>query len=292
MATLLCVDDDPDLADLLRFACLREGFTTLLVATARDGLGLARTVPVDLVLLDADLPDRDGVALLVDLCASSSIPVILLSTRGRDEDVIAGMTDGADDYVVKPFSMQVLMARVNAVLRRRALSPAALRAGRVENARVYDLAAAPLDVDSNELMSPDGTRVRLTPTEVRILQVLLTHPGQVLSAARILEQIHEAARGTDANVIKTHVRHLRAKMLQLAGHLQPIHTVPGVGYVVHLDTLTPRPASDHAGADNQPRNALSSHTALRQCAAPQRGVHAVMAPVGRGQPVGRGYRNP
>lgn len=290
MTTILCVDDDPYLTDLLRYGFEREGFAVVTAHTGREGVRVARTESVDLVLLDVNLPDKDGFAVLTTLRAVSPVPVIMLTARHLDVDVITGLEQGADGYVTKPFSMQALIARVNAVLQRRALSPAALRAGRVASSRAYDLAAAPLDVDGNELMSADGTRVRLTPTEGRILQVLLTHPGQALSAARILEQIHDAARGTDTNVIKTHVRNLRAKVLQLSGHVQPIHTVPGVGYVVHLDALMPRPASDHADADNQPRTAISSHTAPRHRSVQQRGVPVVMAPLGREHPVGRGLR--
>ncbi len=123
MTTILCVDDDPDLTDLLRYGLGRAGFAVASAPTGHAGLHQARAEPIDLVILDLDLPDMDGFRLLAALRAPAPLPVILLTARARDEDVIAGLEQGAADYVTKPFSMQVLLARVSAVLRRAPTRP-------------------------------------------------------------------------------------------------------------------------------------------------------------------------
>ena len=219
MPTILCVDDDPYLTDLLRYGLAREGFDVVTAGTGREGLRLVRTEPIDLVILDVTIPDMNGFTVLAALRAFSAVPVIMLTARSLDEDVIAGLEGGADDYVVKPFSMQVLATRVKAVLHRAVTQPT-------------EVAGALFHADTHELTAPDGTRVRLTPTESRILQVLVTHAGQVLSGERIKDRIWCYNSESDVNVIKTHVRHLREKLAQLPGNPHPIRTIPGVGYVL------------------------------------------------------------
>jgi len=229
MIKILCVDDDPYLTDLLRYGFAREGFEVVSAATGREGLRLVRAAPVDLVILDVNMPDMNGFKVLAALRTFSTIPVIMLTARHQDEDVVAGFGGGADDYVAKPFSMQVLATRVKAVLRRASARTEPVEQG---DGRLYRVADALLDTDTNELAAPDGTRVRLTPTESRILQLLISHGGQVLSAERIMERIWDHQRESDVNVIKTHVRHLREKIARLPGAPEPIRTLPGVGYMV------------------------------------------------------------
>lgn len=228
MPTILCIDDDPYQTDLLRYGLARAGFDLVTVGTSREGLQRVRTAPVDLVILDVDIPDRDSATALIALCTRTTIPVIMLTARARDEDIIAGLDQGADDYVVKPFNMQVFVLRVRAVLRR-----AGARSGGGVNkmaGRTYRVAGALFDADTHELSAADGTCVRLTPTESRILALLLGHAGQVLAAARIMECLWGHTSESDVNVIKTHVRHLRAKIAKLPGSPYPIRTIPGVGY--------------------------------------------------------------
>ena len=227
MPTILCVDADPYQTDLLRYGLARAGFDIVSAGTGREGLQRARTAPVDLVVLDVDIPDRDSAAALIALCARTTIPVIMLTARARDEDIIAGFDQGADDYVVKPFNMQVFVLRVQAVLRR----AGARSSGHVDKTtgRTYRVAGALFDAHTHELAA-DGMRVRLTPTESRILALLLGHAGQVLTAARIMECVWGHTSESDVNVIKTHVRHLREKIAMLPGSPRPIRTIPGVGY--------------------------------------------------------------
>ncbi len=235
MARILCVDDDRYLTDLLRYGLTHAGFEVTTAATGREGLRLARAGPVDLVILDVNMPDMNGFAVLAALRAFSTIPVIMLTARNKDEDVIAGIDGGADDYVAKPFSMQVLVTRVEAVLRRGA-APAAPAAPADD--RVYEIAGAILEPETNDLVAADGTRVRLTPTESRILQLLLAREGQALSGERIMSSIWGDTNDSNIGVVKTHVRHLREKIERLPGHQRPIHTLSGIGYMVRSRDAT------------------------------------------------------
>ena len=231
MPKILCVDDDQYLTDLLRYGLTREDFDVTATDSGREGLRLVRVERFDLMILDVNIPDMNGFKVLAALRTFSQIPVIMLTARSQDEDVIAGFGEGADDYVAKPFSMQVLVTRVKALLRRATARPAdSLGLG---EAPVYRLENATFQVETNEIVGDDGERVRLTPTESRILQLFLIHEGQVLSAERIMERIWGYNTDTDVNVIKTHVRHLREKIGRLSDTPQPIRTLPGVGYVLH-----------------------------------------------------------
>jgi len=193
-------------------------------------LRLARTEKVDLIILDVNIPDMNGFKVLAALRAFATIPVIMLTARAQDEDIIAGFGQGADDYVAKPFSMQVLVTRVKAVLRRGAAPT--MEVAEDAATQTYSVAGSLLNTETHELTAPDGTRVRLTPTESRILQLLVSHKGQVLSGERIMERIWGYNTDSDVNVIKTHVRHLREKIAKLPNSPQPVRTLPGVGYVL------------------------------------------------------------
>lgn len=227
MATILCVDDDPYLTDLLRYALEREGFEVCLAQTGRDALRLVRAERIDLILLDVNLPDINGFKVLSSLRTFSRVPVVLLTARTRDEDIIVGFGQGADDYVVKPFSVQVLVHRIKAVQRR--VSPHAEKVPTGE--LTFRVQSALFDSELHEIVS-DDTRVSLTPTESRILRLLCRHAGQPLSAELIMERVSGYAHVSDSNVIKTHIRHLREKISTLPGQPHPIQTMPGVGYVV------------------------------------------------------------
>ena len=233
MSKVLCIDDDHYLTDLLRYGLTRANFDVATTNSGREGLRLVRVERFDLVILDVNIPDMNGFKVLTALRTFSTIPVIMLTARAQDEDIIAGFGEGADDYVAKPFSMQVLVTRVKAVLRRRTMHT--IEPVEIATRQAYHVAGAELDTETNELTAEgEGeARVRLTPTESRILQLLLAHEGQVLSAERIMERIWGYNSASDVNVIKTHIRRLREKMLQLPGAPQPIRTLPGVGYALN-----------------------------------------------------------
>ena len=228
MAKILCVDDDQYLTDLLRYALAREGFEVRMAHTGRDALRLIRSESLDLIILDVNIPDMNGFKVLSSLRTFSQIPVVMLTARSQDEDIIAGFGQGADDYVAKPFSVQVLINRIKAVLRRAKPQPEQLPAG----SSTYQIQGAVFDAELNEIVGQD-VRVRLTPTESRILHLLFLHEGQVLSAERIMERIWGYDSESDVNVIKTHIRHLREKISSLPESPQPLRTLPGVGYVIN-----------------------------------------------------------
>src|SRR5579875_1997929 len=186
MPKILCVDDDQYLTDLLRYGLTREDFEVIATESGREALRLVRAERFDLMILDVNIPDMNGFKVLAALRTFSQIPVIMLTARAQDEDVIAGFGEGADDYVAKPFSMQVLVTRVKALLRRAMARPATEGLGSGE-APIYRLARASFEVETNEIVGEEGIRVRLTPTESRILQLFFIHEGQVLSAERIME---------------------------------------------------------------------------------------------------------
>jgi DNA-binding response OmpR family regulator len=186
----------------------------------------------------------NGFKVLSSLRTFSQVPVIMLTARAQDDDIIAGFGQGADDYVAKPFSVQVLINRVKAVLRRAKPNPERLPAGGPS----YRIHGSVFDAELNEIVAPDGMRVKLTPTESRILHLLFLHEGQVLSAERIMERIWGYDSESDVNVIKTHIRHLREKIGSLPNSPSPIRTLPGVGYVVNQsdesgNVLTPETAA-------------------------------------------------
>lgn len=228
MAKILCVDDDQYLTDLLRYALMREGFEVRMAHTGRDALRMIRSEGLDLIILDVNIPDMNGFKVLSSLRTFSQVPVVMLTARAQDEDIIAGFGQGADDYVAKPFSVQVLINRVKAVLRRAKPQPEHLPAGGPS----FRIQGSVFDAELNEIVN-HNMRVKLTPTESRILHLLFLHEGQVLSAERIMERIWGYDSESDVNVIKTHIRHLREKIGSLPNNPQPIRTLPGVGYMVN-----------------------------------------------------------
>lgn len=221
---ILCVDDDTYLADLLRYALTRVGYTVQLAYTGTAALRAVQAVQPDLVIADVNLPDMDGFQLCAQLREQYHLPVILLTGRHMDDDVLTGFDHGAQDYVAKPFSMRILICRVEAVLRR--VSPAS-----VENTtkRLRRVHSGWFDTELQQV-SANGVTVKLTTTESKILELLLSNAGQVLSAERIMDELWDEESDTYASVVKTHIRYLRSKLVAVFGDLTVIETVRGLGY--------------------------------------------------------------
>jgi DNA-binding response OmpR family regulator len=217
---VLIVEDDLALSDVLSFTLRRAGFDIL---TAYDGTaaiqGWEQEQP-DLVLLDLNLPKRDGLSVCRHIRDHGATPIIMLSVRGGDEDVIKGLEMGADDYIVKPFSPAQLVARVKAVLRRSGATPAP------GNLMVSDLA---LDRARNEAQRGDGSSTRLTPLETRLLEALMLNTGQVLTTENLIDTVW-GAEGGDRSMLKQLVYRLRSKIEPDPSQPIYIETVPGVGY--------------------------------------------------------------
>lgn len=223
---VLVVDDEPNITDLVATALRYEGFDVEVAGTGTDALRLAARFRPDLLVLDVMLPDRDGFDLLKRLRTDGThVPVVFLTARDSTEDKVKGLTVGGDDYVTKPFSLEELVARVRAVLRR-----ANGGHGDDDRSRLV-FADLELDDDAHEVWR-GRTLVELTPTEYKLLRYLMLNARRVLSKAQILDHVWEYDFGGDANVVETYVSYLRKK---LDPHGPPlIHTVRGVGYSLRL----------------------------------------------------------
>ena len=217
---VLVVDDDDDIRLLLQELLTGAGYR---VETAPDGRAALRVFhenPTDLVVLDLSMPELDGFETLDRLRDLSDVPVILLTARSGEIDKVRGFRAGADDYVVKPFGRQELLARVGALLR---------RAPESTHLDHYDDGAISIDY-STRLVLCRGLPVRLTPLEFRVLDAFARHPGQVLSAEQLIEQCWGHEAGVSRDQVKLYVSYVRKKLGQNNDGWQPIETVRGFGY--------------------------------------------------------------
>jgi two-component system OmpR family response regulator len=223
-ARLLVVEDEPTILELLSGALRFAGFEVTTATAATAALKAVAAGQPDLIVLDVMLPDQDGFQVLRRLRSQGSdVPVVLLTARDTVADRVTGLTLGGDDYVVKPFSLDEVVARIRAVLRRR-------RAGPDEPERLV-VADLELDDRSREARR-GGLPVALTPTEYKLLRYLMANAGRVLSRAQILDHIWEYDFNGEANTIETHISTLRRKVDTTEPHL--IHTIRSIGYVLRV----------------------------------------------------------
>lgn len=223
MSTILIIEDDPRTRDIVRLYLNRDGHRVLAAGDGLQGLRIARESHPDLVILDLMLPGMDGLDVCRALRAESEVPIVMLTARVEEEDRLTGLDLGADDYVVKPFSPRELAARVRAILRRAVhdvldRGPAELRYGEITvNAR-----ARTVEVGS--------TRLRLTPTELRLLALLMNEKDRVMSREAIIDRVlGDEFDGLD-RVVDVHIASLRRKIEAASGGRRFIHTVYGLGY--------------------------------------------------------------
>ena len=221
-ARVLVVDDEESITQLVSTVLRYEGFQVETAADGRAAVQLARTFQPDIVVLDVMLPDLDGFEVYRRLAnGSTPVPVLFLTARDSTEDRVHGLTLGADDYVGKPFSLEELVARVRAVLRR-------TRGGQ-ENGAVLRYADLELDEDAHEVTRGDRL-IQLTPTEFNLLRYLLANAGRVVSKAQILDHVWRYDFGGDSSVVETYISYLRKKLDPLGPPL--IQTVRLVGYAL------------------------------------------------------------
>jgi two-component system OmpR family response regulator len=220
---VLVVDDEPNITDLVAMALRYEGFDVDVAATGRAAVDTARSKPSSLMILDVMLPDIDGfeVARLLSL-SGHRLPILFLTARDATEDKVRGLTIGGDDYVTKPFSLEELIARVHAILRR---SAGASETNRLEFADLV------MDLDTQEVWRGDEP-IELTATEYRLLRYLMLNPRRVLTRSQILDHVWDYDFGGDARVLETYISYLRKKVDVVEPHL--IHTVRGTGYSLRL----------------------------------------------------------
>jgi two-component system OmpR family response regulator len=221
---VLVVDDEPNITELVSIGLRYEGFD---VSSAHDGRGALRAVrelKPELVILDVTMPDIDGLEVVRRMRAENIwMPVIFLTARDAVEDKIAGLTVGGDDYIAKPFSLDELVARVRAMVRRNHL------AARREDSGVLRYADLVLDEDRLEV-SRGSRLISLTPTEFRLLRFLMLNAGRVLSKSQILDHVWQYDFGGDGNVVETFISYLRKKIDVEEPTL--IQTVRGFGYTL------------------------------------------------------------
>ena len=219
--TILVVEDEEDIRELLVYNLEREGYTAIGCGDGKKGLALARARLPDLILLDLMLPGLDGLSVCRELARereTACIPLVMLTAKGEEMDRIVGLELGADDYVVKPFSVRELILRVRNVLKRR--EPAGPDAILERHAIVIDAAA--------HKVTAAGNVVDLTATEFRLLENLMRHAGQVRTREQLLEGVWGYHFEGYARTVDTHMRRLRAKLGDAAA--KALETVRGVGY--------------------------------------------------------------
>lgn len=223
---ILVVDDEASIRELLSFNLKKNGYS---VETAADGReALAKAAGMDLVLLDIMLPEVDGLEVCRRLKAdpqTSGIPIIMLTAKAEEIDRVLGLELGADDYVVKPFSMRELLARVKAVLRRSAKDSQSEK-GREETLKIGGLR---LDFSSYQAWLHDEL-IALTPKEYELLKLLVTNPGRAFTRDELLERIWGYEYYGDTRTVDVHIRHLRAKLKGDENISKAIETVRGIGY--------------------------------------------------------------
>lgn len=221
-ATILLVEDEPAIQELIAANLGRAGHHVVRAGDAESARGIVQSALPDLVLLDWMLPGMSGIEFARRLRADErtrTIPIIMLTARGEEEDAVAGLETGADDYITKPFSPRELVARIKAVLRRR--SPQVTE-------DVVAIGALRLDPATHRVTADDA-QVSLGPTEFRLLHFLMTHPERVHSRAQLLDQVWGDHVFVEERTVDVHVRRLRAA-LEPSGLDQLIQTVRGSGY--------------------------------------------------------------
>jgi two-component system OmpR family response regulator len=221
---VLVVDDEPTITDLLSMALRYEGFDVRAAATGQEAVRAAAQFQPDAVILDVMLPDFSGLEVLRRVRGSlADVPVLFLTARDAVEDRIAGLTAGGDDYVTKPFSLEELVARLRALLRRAGLAAAA----RTDS--VLTVGDLTLDEETREVHR-GGAPILLTATEFELLRYLMRNPRRVLSKMQILDRVWHYDFGGQANVVELYISYLRKKVD--AGRDPMIHTLRGAGYVL------------------------------------------------------------
>jgi DNA-binding response OmpR family regulator len=226
---VLVVDDEPSLAQTVSYTLRREGFD---VVTASDGLAAMEAVgsqPPDLIVLDLLLPGIDGLEICRRIRRSSAVPILMLTARGEEVDRIVGLEVGADDYLSKPFSMRELVARIRALLRRRELLVEELTGQNGDEEAVLT-GAGDLSIDvAGHRVTRRGESIPLTPKEFALLETLVRHRGQVLSAGQLLQLVWGYS-DSDTRTVAVHIRSLRGKVEDDASDPRLIETVRGLGY--------------------------------------------------------------
>ena len=227
---VLVVDDEPNIRDLIQVALKFHGCSVTTAGSGKDALRQAESTRPDLIVLDVMMPDMDGFEVCRRLrAAGNEVPVIFLTARDTSSDTVTGLAIGGDDYVTKPFSVEALVARVRAVLRRASRGDGGGSSSESSGGAGAPLRVADLELDEDRwTVHRAGVPVELSPTEFRLLAYLMRHEGRVLTRAQLLESVWGWDYSGESQIVETYVSYLRRKLDPLGPPL--IHTQRGVGY--------------------------------------------------------------
>jgi two-component system KDP operon response regulator KdpE len=220
---ILIVEDDPQIRRFLRATLGAEGYRFQEAVTAEEGLTLAAAHHPDMILLDLGLPDRDGLDVIKQVRQWSQAPILVLSARGQENDKIAALDLGADDYVAKPFAVGELLARIRAALRRSSAMVGDLPG------TVFQFGHVEVDLDKR-VVKVEGKEVHLTPNEYKMLQVLIKHAGKVLTQRQLLNEVWGPNSTEQAQYLRVYIAQLRRKLERDPARPKHLQTEPGVGY--------------------------------------------------------------
>ena len=226
MPTILLAEDETAIAETVLYALHADGYAAEHVLLGGEVLPRVRRGGIDLLILDVGLPDRSGFDVCRELRIESQVPVLFLTARAGEVDRVLGLELGGDDYMAKPFSPRELVARVRAHLRRQAAS---VQDGGWKRSGRFELDA------SGHRIRFDGALMELTRYEFGLLEALLARPGAVLDRARLMDRVWGDALESSERTVDTHVKTVRAKLRAIASDADPIRTVRGLGYSVHVE---------------------------------------------------------
>jgi two-component system KDP operon response regulator KdpE len=220
---VLLIEDEPQMRRFLRTALSSNGYRLMEAATAREGLAQAAGRNPDLILLDLGLPDRDGLDVTRELRGWSAVPIIVLSARGQEQDKVAALDLGADDYLTKPFGVDELLARIRVALRH------ASRPDGGATEPVFESEGVRVDLVRREVRR-GAQEVHLTPTEYKLLTVLIRHAGKVLTHGQLLKEVWGSRSPEQAHYVRVYLAQLRQKLEADPARPRLLVTEPGVGY--------------------------------------------------------------
>jgi two-component system, OmpR family, KDP operon response regulator KdpE len=220
---ILLIEDEPQMRRFLRAALGAQDYRLVEATTAREGLAQAAGRNPDLILLDLGLPDRDGLDLARELREWSTTPIIVLSARGREQDKVAALDLGADDYLTKPFGVEELLARIRVALRHAALPPGSAPEP------IFEAGDLRVDLVRREVRR-GGQEVHLTPTEYKLLTLLIRHAGKVLTHRQLLKEVWGTSYAEQSHYVRVYMAQLRQKLEADPARPRLLMTEPGVGY--------------------------------------------------------------
>jgi two-component system KDP operon response regulator KdpE len=221
MTRVLVIDDEPPILRALRINLSARDYTVSTASDAASGLAAVARDRPDVIVLDLGLPDMDGTEVIRGVRGWSNIPIIVLSARDDEPQKVAALDAGADDYVTKPFGMDELLARLRAAVRRGAPGP---------EEHHLDTADFTIDLSAKRVRRPDGSDIRLTPTEWQVLEMLVRHRGRLVTGRQLLQHVWGQEYGTETNYLRVYVAQLRRKLEPEPARPRYLLTEAGMGY--------------------------------------------------------------